>query len=342
MTGDVASCGPMDATRPAARLQRPLRIAAWAALVLFTVIVCTGAAVRLTGSGLGCHNWPKCTSDSLLPETAGHATIEFGNRMITTPVAIAALICLLLAHLRRPRRRDLVLLGALLVAGVVVQAVVGGLSVLAGLSWGWVTAHFVISMVTLVVCVMLVWRVVWERRGGPPPIPARPLARAATGLAVAGGVVVLLGALVTSAGPYAGGAGTGDDRVPRLLVFGFDTFPTMVMIHARVALVFGLACVALWAWARLRGDRVLQAPLTALCVLVALAGLVGQLQYHVFDYPAALVWAHVAVVTLTWTVCAWLLVAAGALGGAGAPADANPRSPVVGSTDQSEPNPQPA
>src|SRR3954467_15525659 len=88
--------------------------AAWSALVLFTLIVVSGAAVRLTGSGLGCPDWPRCNDQSLPPGAGSHAFSEFPTRLITTPVSIAAIPCLALALLRRPYRRDFTVLGALL------------------------------------------------------------------------------------------------------------------------------------------------------------------------------------------------------------------------------------
>jgi cytochrome c oxidase assembly protein subunit 15 len=222
--------------------------AAWSALVLFTLIVISGAAVRLTGSGLGCPEWPRCNGTSVTPSN-GHAYIEFSNRMITTPVSIAAVLCLVFALLRRPYRRDFTVLGALLVG----------------------------------------------------------LTRALT---VAGGVVVVVGTAVTASGPYAGGEGT-DDTVSRLGLFGDDTFKTVIMVHARVAAVFGVAAVALWLFARIRGARDLLAPLTAVCVAVAVTGIIGTLQYHVLDYPAWTVWLHVASVCLTWNALIWSSLAAG-------------------------------
>src|SRR4051812_21957717 len=128
--------------------------AAWAALVLFTLIVISGAAVRLTGSGLGCPEWPRCNGTSVTPSN-GHAYIEFSNRMITTPVGIVAGLSLVLALLRRPYRRDFTVLGALLLAGVVAQALLGGITVLTGLNPYTVMGHFLLSMATLVVAAML-------------------------------------------------------------------------------------------------------------------------------------------------------------------------------------------
>jgi cytochrome c oxidase assembly protein subunit 15 len=285
--------------------------AAWSALVLFTLIVITGAGVRLTGSGLGCHDWPRCSDQSLTPQT-GHGFIEFGNRMVTTPVAIAAIACLVFALLRRPYRRDFAVLGAGLVAGVLAQAVLGGITVLTGLNPVTVMGHFLLSMATIVLTVTLVWRVSRDRAGAPQtPERDRRLVTAVRALVVLGGAVVFIGTAVTASGPFAGGEGTGDD-VHRLTIFGFDTFKTVIMVHARIAAVFGVLAVGLWLWARRRNaGPALQRPLTAVCLLVAAAGVIGNLQYHQLDYPAALVWSHVTVATLLWNSLVWSLLAAG-------------------------------
>jgi cytochrome c oxidase assembly protein subunit 15 len=284
--------------------------AAWAALVLFTLIVISGAAVRLTGSGLGCPEWPRCNGTSVTPSD-GHAYIEFGNRLITTPVSIAAVLCLVFALLRRPYRRDFTVLGALLVAGVAVQAVLGGITVLTGLHPVTVMSHFLLSMVTLVVASMLTWRVSRERRQKTETPTHDPLlVRLTRALAVGGFAVLVVGTAVTASGPYAGGEGT-DDTVSRLSLFGDDTFKTVIMVHARVAAVLGIAAVALWIFARLRGARDLYLPLTAVCVAIGVTGVVGTLQYHVLDYPAWTVWLHVAAVTLTWNALLWAWLAAG-------------------------------
>jgi cytochrome c oxidase assembly protein subunit 15 len=284
--------------------------AAWSALVLFTLIVISGAAVRLTGSGLGCPEWPRCNGTSVTPSN-GHAYIEFSNRMITTPVSIAALLCLAFALLRRPYRRDFTVLGALLAVGVLIQAVLGGVTVLTGLNPVTVMSHFLLSMATLVVAMTLVWRVVRERSGKPQtPVHDALLVGLTRALTVAGGVVVVVGTAVTASGPYAGGEGT-DDTVSRLGIFGDDTFKTVIMVHARVAAVFGVAAVALWLYARIRGARDLFAPLTAVCIAVGVTGIIGTLQYHVLDYPAWTVWLHVSSVCLTWNALLWSFLAAG-------------------------------
>ncbi|MDX6685924.1 MAG: heme a synthase [Baekduia sp.] len=299
--------------------------AAWAALVLFTLIVVSGAAVRLTGSGLGCPEWPRCNGTSVTPSN-GHAYIEFSNRLITTPVSLAAVLCLVLALLRRPYRRDFTVLGGLLVIGVAVQAVLGGVTVMTGLNPVTVMSHFLLSMATLVVAVTLVWRATRERRAKPQtPEHDALLVRLTRALVVAGGFVVVVGTAVTASGPYAGGEGT-NDTVSRLDIFGNDTFRTVIMVHARVAAVFGVCAVALWLLARLRGARDLLAPLTAVCVAVAVTGAIGTLQYHILAYPAWTVWLHVASVCLLWLTLVWSYLAVGRPVRAALPAASEPPS----------------
>jgi cytochrome c oxidase assembly protein subunit 15 len=300
--------------------------AAWAALILFTLIVISGAAVRLTGSGLGCPEWPRCNGTSVTPSN-GHAYIEFSNRLITTPVSIAAVLCLAFALLRRPYRRDFTVLGGLLAVGVLVQAILGGITVLTGLNPVTVMSHFLLSMATIVVAVTLVWRVTRERREQAETPSHDPLlVRLTRALTVLGGVVVVVGTAVTASGPYAGGEGT-DDTVSRLSIFGTDTFRTVIMVHARVAAVFGVCAVALWVLARMRGARDLFRPLTAVCVAVAVTGAIGTLQYHILNYPAWTVWLHVGAVTLTWNALVWSWLAAGRA--APAPAPADPERPLA-------------
>ncbi len=167
-------------------------ILAYVALGALTVIVFTGAAVRLTGSGLGCPTWPKCYGN-VYPPLRTHAVIEFSNRLITVPVSIAAGLAWVGALRRRPYRRDLARLSVLLPLGVVAQAVLGGLTVRGALDYGWVMAHFALSMLILVPAVLLVWRAVKE----PAEAPAE---REPTGT----GRLVLLGG-------RAGRAGRADD-----------------------------------------------------------------------------------------------------------------------------------
>src|SRR4051794_4357467 len=124
---------------------------------MLAVIVVTGAAVRLTGSGLGCPEWPNCDTGHLTPhgDTGYHGLVEFVNRMFTGLVSIAVIVAVLASLRRTPRRRDLTLLSLGLVGGVLAQIVLGGLTVIYGLSPPWVMAHFLVSMVLVATAVVL-------------------------------------------------------------------------------------------------------------------------------------------------------------------------------------------
>lgn len=291
------------------RERAALRGSAWTALVFFTLIIVTGAAVRLTGSGLGCSRWPNCSDQSLTPQS-GHAFIEFGNRLITTPVALSALAVLICAVMQNQRRQDYVKLGWSLVAIVAAQALLGAVAVWTELNWVSVAGHFLLSMVSLTICVVLVWRIEQERRTTPSVPVDGKFSLWSRAVASLGFAVIALGTLVTASGPYAGGEGTGD-AVRRFSAFGGDTFPEMVMLHARAAAVFGALVLLLWILARMRGAAVMTAALTVTCIVVAVSGVVGQIQYHVLDYPAALVWSHVALSAILWSCCVWIWLSAG-------------------------------
>ncbi len=168
------------------------RRVAYTALAFCTLIVFTGAAVRLTGSGLGCHDWPKCTNTRLVPQLQLHGLIEFSNRVMTTIVAVPCFAAAILAWFRRPFRRDLALLALLLPLGVLGQAVLGGLTVLYGLDPGWVIGHFLLSMALLVAAVALAWRATFEP-GTRPRTADRLAVWPVRGLAVLGAVTIAAG-----------------------------------------------------------------------------------------------------------------------------------------------------
>ena len=199
-------------------MRRPFRISpreyfviSAVALVALTLIVFTGAAVRVTGSGLGCPNWPQCYHNGrFVAELNSHAWIEFGNRMFTGLVALSAGAAGLLAYFRRPFRRDLAVLGTLLPLGVIGQAVMGGLTVLYGLAPGWVMGHYLLSMAILVAAGALAWRARPAFGAGEAPAADRTTARAVWALWALGALTIVVGTAATAAGPHAGGEGTGD------------------------------------------------------------------------------------------------------------------------------------
>ena len=270
------------------------------ALVALTLIVFTGAAVRVTGSGLGCPHWPECYSNGrLVAELNSHAWIEFGNRLFTSIVAAIAVAAGLLSFFRRPFRRDLAILGTLLPLGVAGQAVMGGLTVLYGLAPGWVMGHYLLSMAILVAAGTLAWRSRPAFERGETPAADRLTARAVWALFALGGVTIFAGTAATAAGPHAGGEGTGD-VVNRFDFKGSTTVNWLINRHGVLAALLGVLAVATWWLARQRGaDGELRMRLTRICVLLAVQGAVGIVQFQL-ELPAEIVWVHVALATLTW------------------------------------------
>ena len=303
---------------------RGYRWVAISALTVCTLIVFTGAAVRVTGSGLGCPDWPRCQGSRLTPELSTHALIEFGNRMLTGVVGLPCLAAAILAFRRRPFRRDIALVALLLPLGVIGQAVLGGLTVWYGLAPGWVVAHFLLSMLLLVACVTLVWKASHER--ARPAGADRLSVWAVRGLVLLGFLTLVAGTIATAAGPHAGGSGTGDEVV-RLDWKGAATLDWAIHQHGALATILGLAAVATWFLARARrADKNTQNALTAVCVLLACQGLVGAAQYAM-ELPAGMVWIHVVLAASTWLALLWALVAAGPVRSAQAAVPC--RSPVA-------------
>ncbi|MGI8512155.1 MAG: COX15/CtaA family protein [Solirubrobacteraceae bacterium] len=279
------------------------------ALVALTLIVLTGAAVRLSGSGLGCPDWPKCYGKAVAPlET--HAVIEYGNRLLSGLVGLAAVAAGGLAFLRRPFRRDLALLGVALPLGVVGQAVLGGFTVRHHLAPGFVMAHYGLSMLILIAAVAL-----WWRAGREPGEHERSTDRlsvwATRALLPLGAVTIFAGTAATAAGPHAGGMD--DQRINRLDFRGAGTLDWAIHNHARLAAALGIGAVAVWVLLRHRGaDRVVRRAVTWLCVLLAVQGAVGTLQYAL-ELPAEMVWLHVTLAAGTWVALLLAVVAAGRL-----------------------------
>jgi cytochrome c oxidase assembly protein subunit 15 len=280
------------------------------ALVMLTLIVLTGAAVRVTGSGLGCPTWPKCTDSSLYTQLNTHGVIEFGNRVLTSVVGFAAIAAFLGALRRRPFRKDLVLISLLLPLGVAAQAVLGGFTVLYGLAPGFVMSHYLLSMLILVACVALDWRARHEpdaERGGTYD---RLLVRLTWLLIPVGAITIFAGTAATAAGPHAGGSGTGD-VVKRLEFKGTETLRFLIEQHARLATILGLLAVVVWVLAHRRGASSEQRrALTWLCVLLALQGVIGGVQYAL-ELPAEIVWVHVTLAATTWLAILWSVAAVG-------------------------------
>ena len=177
----------------------------WASLVSQILIVVTGGIVRLTGSGLGCPTWPKCTEDSLVnvPEMGIHGFIEFANRLLTFVLALIALLTFLtVVALGKKLRKGLLAPALILGLGIPAQAVLGGFTVLTQLNPWFVGAHFLLSGVMIAIAALLVFRAL-----PPKHVPVtQGIWRTATPIAVVGALTVLVGVLVTGAGPHSGDA----------------------------------------------------------------------------------------------------------------------------------------
>jgi heme a synthase len=288
---------------------RAYRWVAYAALATLVLIVFSGAGVRLTGSGLGCPSWPDC-SGTFVPELDTHVWIEYGNRLFSTLVGGACIAAGVLAYRVRPRRDDLLRPAALLAAGVIAQGLLGGLTVILHLSWQVVIAHYLLSMTLLVAGAVLVWRV--RRPAGAAPPGDRLVIVATRVLVVYGAVVIVAGTFATAAGPHAGGAGTGD-VVERLDAWGAGTLKSLILLHGHMATAMGVVAVALWGFAlHRRAGGALMRALTAVCMLIAVQGILGLVQYH-NALPAEVVWLHASLPAVLWTVLVWSWVAAGSL-----------------------------
>ena len=263
-----------------------LKTYAWASLVSQILIVVTGGLVRLTGSGLGCPTWPKCTEESFVsvPEMGIHGFIEFGNRLLTfVLVIIAALTFIVIRRTAKSLRFGLTWPAVVLIVGIIAQALLGGVTVLTGLNSWVVGAHFLVSGVLISIASVLVWRVYSPKHD--------PISYSAVLLAwpifLIGWVTVVVGVVVTGAGPHAGDADT-----PRN---GFD-LETWQHYHSWPAyLMTGLVLLALVLVWRSVQDRKLANPAVrslAILLLVAIVqAVLGVVQANM-GVPALLAGIH--------------------------------------------------
>jgi cytochrome c oxidase assembly protein subunit 15 len=250
-------------------------------------IVVTGGAVRLTGSGLGCPTWPRCTEESFVAtrELAVHGAIEFTNRTLTGLLTVAAIAVLVAVF--RSDRRDLRPLAVLSFLGIPAQALLGGVTVLTELNPWFVAAHFLLSAVLIAIATTL-----WLRSREPgvgQPLVRRPFVLLTQGIAAVTGAVLVLGTIVTGSGPHSGDVdGKGIPTGDRIHV---DP-ETVSQLHADVVfLLIGLTVALLVAlYATDSPARIRRAARDLLIVELA-QGLVGYVQYFT-DLPIALVLVH--------------------------------------------------
>ena len=318
------------------------RVATLAALVFLYVIVVTGALVRLTNSGLGCDDWPRCNNKTFVDVSSKHAAIEQINRLFTGVVAVSVIVAVLGSLVRIPRRRDLTWLSLGLVAGVIGQAVLGGLVVLSHLNPVLVQGHFLLSMVLMANALILHRRAACDddpaardgdnRRnvGARPNIRARARLAARPGNEVADGaglglsqggrrrerrppLVVAIGALGTLAvitGTVVSGAGPHSGSVDGVAVDRLSISPlSAVRIHS--AAVLTTLALMLILMRRVAGrDRALMTALELLVVAGVAQGALGYIQYF-SGVPVVLVALHVAGATAVWLALVNLMLVTG-------------------------------
>jgi len=295
---DRLTCSP--------RAYRRVVVVALGALML---IILTGEIVRLTGSGLGCPDWPKCFGKTL-PPLKVPALIEYGNRVITGFVALVTFAAGALAFRRQPFRRDIARLGVMLPLGVAAQIVLGGLTVREHLRPGFVMAHFGLSMLILIAAVALLWRALHEP-GERPASSDRAAVWAVRSLLPLGALTIFVGTAASGAGPHPGGQP--HEQIHRLYFKGGDTLTFVIHRHAALATVLGLLAVGVFLLLRQRdAEPGVRRAVSAVILLMAAQGVVGGVQYAL-KLPADLVWIHVMLAVVTWLAILWASAEAGSL-----------------------------
>ncbi|MSW27272.1 MAG: heme A synthase [Actinobacteria bacterium] len=257
-----------------------------AACLMVAVIIVTGAAVRLTGSGLGCSSWPNCSPGQLTPRdaTSYHAMIEFINRTFTGAVSIAVIAAVLGSFFRSPRRRDLIWLSLGLVAGVIAQIVLGGITVLTDLHPAAVMSHFLLSMLLLADAVILVERAGYpdDRRSYKPELKWEQRLPLLQFIFVS--IVVVAGTVATNSGPHAG-----DRSARRFNIVLTD----IVRIHSIAAIILLITlAVILFLSAKTGVSSRRRKDLTLLFGAVVIQMAIGYLQYFT-GVPALIVSLHI-------------------------------------------------
>jgi heme a synthase len=280
---------PVRTMREVKSLLRPLALAS---LIANIALIVTGGAVRLTGSGLGCPTWPKCTDASYTTtEAMGvHGVIEFGNRLLNFVLIAVALGCVFEAFRLRPRRWPLIVLSLGVLAYIPVQAVVGGITVLTELNPWVVGVHFLASIGLITVAYAL-WRRTAEGDRAPRLLVSPPLRQLGALTAIAGAAVIAVGVVVTGSGPHAG-----DEHAKRT---GLDP-AAVAQAHADlVFLLIGLTVALVLA---LRATHAPAAAVRAAVVLLAIEfgqGVIGFVQYFT-HLPIVLVGVHLLGAALVW------------------------------------------
>jgi len=274
-----------------------LRVSQAAFAALYAIII-TGSLVRLTGSGLGCADWPQCSESKFIDVSTSHAAIEQINRLFTGVVALSVIACALFSFALRPKRRDLVGMSVVLVLGVLAQVLIGAVVVLTGLNPYSNIAHFLVSIFLMSVAYMLVQHAKIFKTSDEPVSRGEPLlasnktAQAVKVLLALTGSVIVVGTLVTGSGPHAG-----DEKAVRL---GF-AMTDIVRVHGIAVwlTVIAFFVVAMMSRKTQVARSLLGRPLARFGVVLVAQAVVGYAQYFL-GVPVVLVAIHVAMSVLVW------------------------------------------
>ncbi len=279
------------------------------ALAALILIVFTGSAVRLTASGLGCPDWPKCYGGYVAPAQI-NAWIEYGNRLLTGFVGVAVIAASLLAFFRRPYRWHLALFGGLLPLGVIGQAVLGAFVVKYHLPPELVIFHFILSMILIDAAFALFWCSRYEvgvRRFSTDRLGVW----AVRALIPIGQLTIFLGTITTASGPHPGDHDK--ELVHRFNFKGAETLEWIAQRHAASAVLFALSVLTvIYILRRPGGDQRAVKPLKVSLGMILLQIAIGITQWQL-HLPASIVWVHVALATLTWVAILWSVATAGQL-----------------------------
>ncbi|MGW2636034.1 COX15/CtaA family protein [Streptomyces sp. NPDC001348] len=272
---------------------RTVRRAALAALVMSVVIVVTGGAVRLSGSGLGCPTWPTCTDDSLTTTRAMgfHGVVEFSNRMLTYVLCAAVGWAIIAARSQKPWRRGLTRLGWAQFWLVMGNAVLGGIVVLVGLNPYTVAAHFLLALALMAVATVM-WQRTREGDGAPRPLVGKAVQQLVWFLVAASVLLIAVGTVVTGAGPHAGDS----SEVKRIPI----DWETVAKLHAVLAWIVVTLTFALWFVLKaVDAPKEPSARTRDLFLILLGQGVIGYVQYFT-HLPEALVGLHMFGSCLVW------------------------------------------
>ena len=276
-----------------------LKLYGWLSLATQIGIVVTGGAVRLTGSGLGCPTWPRCTEDSFVstPEMGFHGVIEFGNRLLTFVLLIVAILTFITVIRARKQNKGLILPAVGLGLGIIAQAIIGGITVLTGLNSWVVGLHFLVSGLLIALASLLVWRIY-----SPAPEPISQLSHLSRWpIIIFGSVAIVVGVVVTGAGPHAGDANTPRNGLDLEIWQHYHSYPAYIMT--------GLMLIALVSQWQMQKSWSISVRALAIGTLIAvLQAVVGIIQART-GVPALLVGVHMLGAALTCSVIAFQALA---------------------------------